>query len=242
MRLEALGSLHHLDGRQVPLSAWTLALGQEGMRGLYLATLSEVHLAMSHLEAAGHQDVPLLIDTLASEDPLINPEQSPRPAASFPTPQAENAPVVFHENSRTLILENGIVRCEIDKAKGTLISIQKSGDGRNLFGEKGAWYGTFPWTLPRGMGVPPFVETSAYIAYQTEDLVEAVIKLRLDKPQPLAQEQHDVIRRGVSGVYQFAVFSKPAESTPEPSAIFDYGRFFPEDVHFVVGESDPARD
>lgn len=274
LRLEALGALHYLDGSAVPLAVWPLALGEEGMRSLYMATLSGVHIAMSYLEAAGVRALPTLIQTLSSPDALkrmraaqvlgkIGPaaasacrelESLCADPARFVADEAHRALALIRQNSEAppkqatsdfleqpavqiedrgavFALSNGLVALEVDKAKGTLVSLQKAGDARNLFGPKGAWYSTFPWTLPRGMGVPAFVEKTARVVRSTPDLVEVAVRLALEKPRPLVLEHHYVLRRGVSGVYRFAVLEKPAESEIPKDSILDYALFMKVDAH-----------
>ena len=271
LRLEALGAMHHLDGREVPLEAWTLALGEAGMRNLYLATLSGVHIAMRYLEAAGEKAVPVLRTALASPEPVVrlraawvlgrigpvataaapalrraaqDPDRAvadearralarvtpdePRLALSVPAAPVAAPPVRFEDRGATLWLDNGLVSCEVDKANGSLVSLRRAGDARNIFGARGSWYATHPWWLAGRAAPRPFV-SAARVVRQNDDLVEVAVTLRCEEPRPLTQEQHYVVRRGVSGVYQFAAYRKPREAPPV-EAVFDYARFMKADA------------
>ncbi len=272
LRLEALGALHHIDGREVPLQAWTLALGEQGMRTLYLATLSGVHIAMRYLEGAGAKAVPVLCDALTSRDPQVRtrsawvlgrigpaaiaalpalrmaasdpewyvadearralakvqPDKAPL-KLSIPQETASASSVKIEDRAQTFFLDNGLISCEVNKVTGNLVSLHRAGDSRNVYAEKQQWYATYPWTLPRGMGRPKPIRCEARVLRQSEDLVEVVITSQLELPRPITQEQHYVLRRGVSGIYQFAVFRKPAETQAHPENVFDYCRFMSVD-------------
>lgn len=271
LRLEALGSLHYLDGSAVPMEAWTLALGEEGMRNLYMATLSGVHIAMSHLEAGGVKALPVITDLLSDSDPLkrmraafllgrIGPpatsslerlkmlekdpveyvatEVQPAVARILQQPRAPIVkrsfakaphPVTVEDGGQTFHLQNGLLHVGIDKSKGTVVSLSRPVDTRNLFGEKGSWYNTFPWTLPRGSRVPSYTQTKARIVRQSPELIEIAVNLSLEKPRPLQIEHHYVMRRGLSGIYRFTVMDKPEENNIPENSIFDFALFMKVD-------------
>lgn len=275
-RLEALGSLHHIDTREVPLEGWILALGDEGMRGLYMATLSGVHISMHSLEAAGGLAVPVLEKTLEHADPVrrmraawvlgrlgavatvalpalrkaaddpvwyvadearralarVSPDEPVR-QPSRPAEPRETPPVTVDELEKTVVLGNGLVSCEVEKASGSLVSIQRAGDDRDLLGTNGAWYATLPWVIRRGESIPRWQSPECRVVQNGDDCAEVVVTRRLDAPRPIVQEQHFVLRRGVSGVYEFAVFRKPQEMEPAPKSPFDYGRFMKADARIL---------
>jgi hypothetical protein len=256
----------------------------EGMRSLYLATLSGTHIAMRHLEATGAQALPVLCRALKNRDPVVRmraawvlgrigteagdalpalrkaaddpawyvadearralarvaPGDPPR-ELSTPVAIDNPQPVKVEDRDTAWRLDNGLLSCEVDKNTGSLVMLRQEGDSRNLFGAKGAWYATFPWTLPRGMAPPKWIEKQARIVRQSDDLVEVAVTLRLDAPRPIVEEQHFVLRRGVSGVYQFAVFRKPREGQAVSGIIFDYARFMKADAnifrHAAVSDS-----
>ena len=49
-------------------------------------------------------------------------------------------PVKVEDRATTLFLDNGLVSCEVDKETGSLVSLRRVGDERNLLGASGSWY------------------------------------------------------------------------------------------------------
>ena len=118
---------------------------------------------------------------------------------------AEGQGVTLEDRGKTVVLDNGIVRCEVDKGDGNLLSVTYH--HASILASPGY----FDWVSDGNHHLRGTYQLCVDPASNQGGMAELSISQKYDGTGfPMDVEFHYVMRRGDGGFYNFAVFTHPA--------------------------------
>ena len=153
--------------------------------------------------------------------------------AAFAAGTHAETPVTARTNDGTITLDNGLIHAVIDRASGQVTSFQQLGgtpmeliaQGQTLYWDANGEPDSPPADVEvpkKGYYRPPAHEGLARLAGANADQADVVIEAAPAPAFPFAVEYHFVMKKGLSGLYAYAVLRHPSD---QPAATLYQTRF-----------------
>jgi len=153
--------------------------------------------------------------------------------AAFTAGAHAETPVTARADDGTITLDNGLIRAVIDRASGQVTSFRQLGSmpmeliaqGQTLYWDANGEPDSPPADVEvpkKGYYRPPQHEGLAKLANATEEQADIVVEAAPSPAFPFAVEYHFVMKKGLSGLYAYAVLRHPSD---QPAATLYQTRF-----------------
>lgn len=141
---------------------------------------------------------------------------------------APPAPVTATEDAARIVMDNGIARLEVSKAKGNIVSVRYRHDGQDTEISKTMYTSASAGPTDRNAPQPPrgSIQTQQnrppHLALNTPEIADVQIESGPNPTFPFHMETHYLLMRGQSGFYAYQIYSRAADL---PAATIGEARF-----------------